>query len=252
MNYVPDNDYQSEKGFRVKYLERGKGSPLIFLHAALYSSEGYPDLIRILSERYRVFAIDMPFHGRSGNSNGRITTEEMCELLKDFISWKKIENPTIIAHSAGAVIAIMYASNNPVSSLMLIGPMGLPHSISFLKLMFKWIFQKTYFDYIQSIRAGNVLVKTGALTILKNLFNGNMVRLLRDGYRTDYGKFMEGINCPTKLFFSKRDELLPLTRAEDFRKKIKNSEIIEVDGTHDWPIVKPQLIIPHLKKDGEL
>ncbi len=110
----------------VRYLEGGSGQPLVFLHGAGGMTAEDP-LLAALAERHRVYAPFLPGYGE---------TEE-CPTLRDMLdftlhTWDVveglgIEDPILVGHSMGGMIAAEMAclAPNDVSRLVLISPAGL-------------------------------------------------------------------------------------------------------------------------------
>ena len=93
---------------KIHYIKKGKGQPLIFLHGIFLDTSVYKEFIDILSSNFKVYAVDLPFHGKSGNIKGEVSVNSYYLILKGFISKLKIKNPVILASSAGALPAIVY------------------------------------------------------------------------------------------------------------------------------------------------
>ena len=55
---------------RVFYEERGSGSPVVLLHAALHDHRDFGLVAERLAGRHRTIAVDWPGHGRSDPVGG--------------------------------------------------------------------------------------------------------------------------------------------------------------------------------------
>jgi pimeloyl-ACP methyl ester carboxylesterase len=110
----------------IRYLEGGKGQPLVFIHGAGGVTAEDP-LLNALAETYHVYAPFLPGYGE---------TEE-CGTLRDMLdftlhTWDVVEalgikDPILVGHSMGGMIAAEMAclAPNDVSRLVLICPSGL-------------------------------------------------------------------------------------------------------------------------------
>ena len=96
-------------------------------------------LINILSNYYKVFAIDLPMHGKSEKPKQYLSIKDISIILKKLLNKLNIKNPTICAHSAGCLIAIEFASKNKTKELLLIEPAGINEydskALLFLKIV---------------------------------------------------------------------------------------------------------------------
>src|SRR5215471_9227076 len=52
-------------GTRLRYLSRGTGQPVVFVHGNPGSSEDWEELIRLSAGEHRAVAFDRPGHGQS-------------------------------------------------------------------------------------------------------------------------------------------------------------------------------------------
>ncbi|BFI74033.1 alpha/beta fold hydrolase [Sulfurisphaera ohwakuensis] len=110
-------------GIRIFYEDRGKyeNKTIILIHHLAGSINSWKYITPILSEKFRVLVYDLRGHGRSSIPPGPYKIEEHSEDLKGLIEELGIEDPIIVGHSIGSLIAIDYALNNYVKKLILIG-----------------------------------------------------------------------------------------------------------------------------------
>ena len=88
----------------------GESPPIILIHGAGGTYLHWPAEIRRLSD-YRVFAIDLPGHGKS-EGRGQQTIEAYA---RNILSWLKavgLHRAIFIGHSMGAAIALTLAHNH--------------------------------------------------------------------------------------------------------------------------------------------
>src|SRR5689334_16086915 len=116
----------TRKGISAEVREAGDGAPLVFFHGAGGLLPREPLLDR-LAERFHVYAPVWPGYGPE-------PTEDLIEDMLDFTlhGWDVVdalglEQPSIVGHSMGGMIAAEMASVNPhgLSKLALIAPAGL-------------------------------------------------------------------------------------------------------------------------------
>ena len=102
-------------GVPLHYVERGSGPPVVFLHGAKGSV--YDVLLSVgpqLAERYRLVAFDRPGLGYSGRpaAHGGAPAVQ-AELIHSALELLGIRRPVIVAHSAGAPVALEIALCHP-------------------------------------------------------------------------------------------------------------------------------------------
>jgi pimeloyl-ACP methyl ester carboxylesterase len=103
---------------RVYVEEAGKGIPLLCLHTAGADSRQYRHLLNdpAVTERFRVIAFDLPYHGRSTPPNGwwlkkyRLTTASYLEMIRAVWLSLGLERPVVLGCSMGGAIALKIAA----------------------------------------------------------------------------------------------------------------------------------------------
>ncbi len=101
-----------EKGYKINYLDKGKGKNLVYIHGYLGSSWLYEDFVEYLSNKYRVIAIDHLGHGDSDKPDSEsYELNDLANYVDQALS-KIIGDEKIIlhGHSMGGMIAQIYAT----------------------------------------------------------------------------------------------------------------------------------------------
>ena len=102
-----------DKGYKIFYLDKGKGKNLVFIHGFLGSSWLYQAQIDHFSSKYRTIAIDHLGHGKSDKPESESyelsnLTQYLEETLSKIIGDEKI---ILVGHSMGGMISLIYATN---------------------------------------------------------------------------------------------------------------------------------------------
>ncbi len=107
--------YCEVEGTRTYYEVEGEGRPVVLIHGATQDTLSWHDNIPYLSKRYKVFAIDLPGHGKSALIKKRPTktNKEFADFVWSFMKVLGIEQPILIGHSMGAGIAIWISIEHP-------------------------------------------------------------------------------------------------------------------------------------------
>jgi proline iminopeptidase len=121
------------EGFTVRVRESGEGEPILCLHGGPGMDSGYffPDPgvwgpgLRTLAENHRVVTYDQRGCGGSGvpDVERPLALSRHVDDVDRVRAALGLERPTILAHSFGSVLAILFALQNPdrLSRLVLIG-----------------------------------------------------------------------------------------------------------------------------------
>ena len=120
----PMGKFLEVDGVRLHYIVRGRGSPVVLLHGngALVQDMVLSDLVKRLAKKHRVFVFDRPGYGYSTRPRGRgWTPEAQAALLSKAFAELGIEQPVVLGHSWGALVAMALALDHPqaVKSLVL-------------------------------------------------------------------------------------------------------------------------------------
>ncbi len=230
----------TKENIKLHYEIYGNGKPLIFLHGAFWNIEYYREFIDILSKKFKVIAVDLPFHGKSNNR--LMDFSETSDIVYKICQNENIQNPSIISHSAGSGIAIVYASKFKVKKLYLIAPAGIryfKHEILFYsKAIIAQPIMSLRFSGIKMLK----IYKAGAEFIKKNRKTKNLLEFMNKLLKLDLRKDMNMIKCPVTIIWTKEDEMLPIRHSTEFLKNIKKSKLIIIHGCHNWPAFNPENI----------
>jgi pimeloyl-ACP methyl ester carboxylesterase len=115
-------DYQ---GQTIKYIRKGKGEPLVFLHNGGTSHAIWKDVVAQLSGEYECFALDLLGYGASAKPGSGYTLETYVAILAAFLEAHKLTNVTLVGNCMGSAMSIAYAMQNAgkVRALILVNPL---------------------------------------------------------------------------------------------------------------------------------
>jgi pimeloyl-ACP methyl ester carboxylesterase len=110
----------------VRYLEGGKGEPLVYLHGAGGMTADDP-LLAALAERWHVYSPFLPGYGETEECGSLRDMLDFTLHTADVVEALGLNDPLLVGHSMGGMIAAEMAAiaPNDVSRLALICPAGL-------------------------------------------------------------------------------------------------------------------------------
>jgi pimeloyl-ACP methyl ester carboxylesterase len=113
-------------GTALELVERGKGRPLLFLHAGEGLAPERPWLA-LLSQRFRVIAPWHPGYGNSPLMDGSGSVDDLAYLYLDLAAELKLDNAVLVGACFGGWIAaeMMVRSTAGFSHLVLVDPLGI-------------------------------------------------------------------------------------------------------------------------------
>jgi pimeloyl-ACP methyl ester carboxylesterase len=235
-----------DNGYKIHYVDKGKGRILVYIHGFLGSSWIYEELIEYFSKKYRVIAIDHIGHGMSDKPDSEsYELTDLAKYLEQTLS-KIIGEEKIIlhGHSMGGMIVLIYATTPNLMKRL----NGLILMATAPKLKNPGLIQ-----YIEDLRAEKMRIKDREVieTIFINLcFNRKYQRknpdLIKEfvdrtlkneeyvGLRTmnsivnnyNVEEKIHNINVPTLILTGDKDIFILPEESKNMHQIIPNSELV--------------------------
>src|SRR4051812_2718681 len=119
-------------GHHVVYRVAGSGPPIGLIHGMVNSSRHWEAVARRLAERYTVVAPDLVGHGDSATPRGDYSLGAHASVIRDLLSALGIGRATIVGHSLGGGVAMVFFWQFPhrVERLGLVSSGGLGPEVS--------------------------------------------------------------------------------------------------------------------------
>lgn len=100
-------------GVNLYYEERGKGEPLLLLHAGSLTAEMWQPYLAAFAEHYRVITPDLRGHGRSDRPSGAMSYRLLAEDMAAFVRVLGLHRPLIAGFSDGGQVALEIGMRHP-------------------------------------------------------------------------------------------------------------------------------------------
>jgi len=95
------------------YTTVGEGQPIVLLHGFGADLHTWDLIKKDISKKKTVYAIDLLGHGESPKpAKGDYSLSHQAELINDFILKNKLRKVTLVGHSLGGAIALIFAINH--------------------------------------------------------------------------------------------------------------------------------------------
>src|SRR3954469_8122217 len=119
-------------GHQVVYRIAGSGPPVVLVHGMVNSSRHWRAVAMRLAERHTVIAPDLIGHGDSATPRGDYSLGAHATVIRDLLSALGIERSTIVGHSLGGGVAMIFFWQFPerVERLALLSSGGLGPKVS--------------------------------------------------------------------------------------------------------------------------
>ena len=124
---MAEHRFVTVDGIRTHYVAAGEGEPLLLLHGLGASLMAWALNIEPLSQKFSVYAIDIPGHGDSEKPDIDYQLPTAVDFVREFMNVLGIERASIAGSSMGGMIALRTAVEFPelVDRLVLVDAAGL-------------------------------------------------------------------------------------------------------------------------------
>ncbi|MEE4255241.1 MAG: alpha/beta hydrolase [Desulfuromusa sp.] len=224
-------------GGQVYLREAGVENPqLLLLIHGIGDEAGslWDELLPVLAQKYHVVAPDLPGFGRSSKDNQLYSPEAYAVFLDWLIQSLPAKPVTMVGHSLGGAVALMYAAHHgsELDRLVLIDSVGLLHRLAVSQdfarqlLEFDSPFTSSKVENSLGSIASLLLEKTSRLPLAPSwILSSPLLRekfLAADPTRiaalalveTDYSLLLANIMTPTWLIWGAKDEIASLRIAK--------------------------------------
>src|SRR3954467_6317410 len=100
-------------GFKLHYLEAGRGAPIVLLHGLGGDGSRWRPNIEPLAKDFHVFALDQIGFGESDKPLANYHTGMLAEFLVDFLKAVNVPKASLVGNSMGAGVALYTAAKFP-------------------------------------------------------------------------------------------------------------------------------------------
>ena len=100
-------------GFKLHYLEAGRGAPVVLLHGLGGDGSRWKPNIEVLARDFHVFALDEIGFGQSDKPLANYHTGMLAEFLVDFLKAAHVGRASLVGNSMGASVALYTAVRFP-------------------------------------------------------------------------------------------------------------------------------------------
>ena len=100
-------------GFKLHYLEAGRGAPVVLLHGLGGDGSRWGPNIAPLAKDFHVFALDQIGFGQSDKPLANYHTGMLAEFLVDFLKAVNVPKASLVGNSMGAGVALYTAAHYP-------------------------------------------------------------------------------------------------------------------------------------------
>jgi len=234
------------KDLNINYVTYGteKGLPIVFLHGWGQNIEMMRPLANYLRTEYKIILIDLPGYGQSDEPLFPWSIFDYQEAIKELLDQLKIKNPTLVGHSFGGKISLLYASNYKVNKLVVLGsPFKASEKrvsiiVKILKKLKKVPILNKFEEFAKQ-RIGSSDYRQASPIMRQTLVNT---------IAFDISEKVKLIKCPTLIVWGEKDYEVPIGHAYELEKLIPDAGLVTFkDGTHYAYLEKTEQVAKMIK-----
>jgi pimeloyl-ACP methyl ester carboxylesterase len=238
--------------------KRGR-PPMLLVHGL--GQNGLKDWLKIgeaFRDDYYIVALDLPGFGQSTLPSGRLSPENLADLVHWLVRDQDLGRIHLAGHSMGGAVALYYAAKYPetLTELTIIDAAGVLHRAAFVKSMaepnreaYRFLPEALQRPAAKVLNWSSRLVEEINLlpdltrplqesdlawnSLLQDQANTNAALAL---VNTDYSPVIAAIGTPTRIIWGRRDPMAPLRTGHMLRGLIANSELHIIPDAEHVPI----------------
>lgn len=105
--------YAPVNGLKIYYEIHGDGDPVVMLHGAYMTVNGWGELLPKLAENRKVIALELQGHGRTADSDRPYSYSALASDVAGVLEYLEVDNADILGYSFGGTVGIQFAINYP-------------------------------------------------------------------------------------------------------------------------------------------
>ncbi|GBU11375.1 alpha/beta hydrolase [Erysipelotrichaceae bacterium] len=232
---------------RIHYEVSGSGQDIVLLHGWGQNIEMMEPLAIFLAQWFRVWSIDLPGGaGKSAPPPQVWDTYEYTEMLHAFIEHHKIENPSLIGHSFGGRMSIIYAATYKTNKIVLLDAAGIKpkRGLDYYAKVYSYkIAKKVQNTKFFSAKIAKKVNKAGSADYQNA--TPLMKQVMTKVVNQDLRLLLPEIDVPTLIIWGELDEATPLSDAKIMEQKIPNAGLVILKGAGHYAYLE---CLPQVKR----
>ena len=226
-----DNMQMKVQNININYTRFGvkDAKTIVYLHGWGQNIEMMKPVADPFSDEYNILIIDLPGFGLSEEPGEVWTCYDYVECVHELITQLHIDKPILVGHSFGGKLSLLYASKYEVEKVVVFAS---PFKKEIKKLSTKTKILKQ----LKKVPVVNKLEGFAKKHIGSDDYRNSsemMRKILVEHVNLDITEEVKKISCPTLIVWGTLDEMVPVERAYELEKLIKDAGTVIYDGcTH--------------------
>lgn len=223
------------KGIKLHYRVEGEGRAVILMHGWGCNCTTLASVEKTAAENHKVYNVDFPGFGLSQEPTEVWGVEEYTQVIEELARIEQIDRPTLLGHSFGGRVGIVYASRNEVSKLILVDAAGVKprRSLKYYIKVYSYKAMKRLMPIIFGKEGAKRRMDAYRAKVGSSDYNGAsemMRRILSKVVNEDLKHLMPKIKAPTLLIWGENDTATPLSDAKTMERLIPEVGLVSFPG----------------------
>jgi len=231
----------------LAYSVEGEGDTLFLLHGWGCDRNIWKATRELLREHFRVVAVDFAGFGLSAEPNRVWGVEEYTRSIEALAKHLNVDSVTLVGHSFGGRVSILYASRNKVSKIILTDAAGVKprRSLSYYRKVYTFKLMKALLPVAIGRRKAQMLIEQRRQKAGSSDYNRAtpmMRAILSKCVNEDLCSLMPQVTAPVLLFWGDRDTATPLSDAKLMERLMPDAGLVVAEGAgHFAMLEQPEL-----------
>lgn len=225
------------EGVTIHYRDSGEENlrPVIIMHGWGCTMDTVKSIEEIFRGKMRTINVDLPGHGKSSEPPAVWGVEDYTQLIEKLIKMLGLERPSLIGHSFGGRIAILFSSRNDTDKVLLVDSAGVKpkRGLSYYRKIYTFKATKHLVNLIFGKKKGEEILdrmraKKGSADYRNS--SPRMRAIMSRCVNEDLKGVMPSIKAPTLLIWGEDDRATPLSDAETMKRLIPDAGLVSFPG----------------------
>ena len=237
----------------LAYTSEGEGDVVVLLHGWGCDHTIWQTTTDMLKQHFRVIAVDFAGFGESNEPQEVWGVEEYTRSIEALLRSLDVVHPTLIGHSFGGRVSILYASRNEVARVILTDAAGVKpkRTLAYYRKVYIFKFMKHALPLLIGKQKASIIIeqrRSKAGSSDYNRATPMMRAILSKCVNEDLCKVMPQVVAPVLLFWGDKDTATPIADAHKMERLMPNAGLVVAKGAgHFAMLEEPTLWLASVK-----
>lgn len=223
------------QGVKVDIEVTGQGAPLILMHGWGCNHTTVRSIAATAALTNTVYNVDFPGFGSSQEPPEVWGIERYTRVIEELVQKEGLANPVLVGHSFGGRVAILYASRNPVSKVILVDAAGIKpkRSLKYYLKVYSFKAGKRFWQLVLGKEKAEKRIDAMRAKRGSSDYAGAspmMRAILSKVVNEDLTDRLPLIKAPTLLIWGEEDKATPIADARKMAKLVPDAGLVSFPG----------------------